>query len=134
MKRFFAIFILTLILAPTMAVAPVCFAAPSIKENIDYILPPDTVKPDGSQAGQKAVPSGDLQTEILPSAIKILLGLVGTVTFAVFSYAGVMLVIAQGKEEDITKFKNILIWSLVGLVFIVTAYALVRGVMNINFQ
>lgn len=101
--------------------------AKSHDKRIDELLPKDIVK----QHSSEALPTSDLKTEILPQLIKIFLGFVGTISFGVFVYAGVMLIISQGKEEEITKFKNILIWSVVGLTFIITAYALVSGVLKI---
>lgn len=103
------------------------------KTVIDDILPIDVVREKPGKEGTEAVPTADLKTGIIPQVIKVILLLAGTVSFGVFVYAGVMLVIAQGNEEDITKFKNILIWSIVGLVFITTAYALVRGVFQLIF-
>lgn len=79
------------------------------------------------------LPTSNFKTAIVPKAINIALALAGTVSVIVFVYAGVMLVVSQGNEEEITKFKNILIWSLVGLVFITMSYALVRGIMKLVF-
>lgn len=83
--------------------------------------------------GTAKLPTANLKMDILPQLIKVTLALVGSVSFIVFVYAGIMLVISQGDEEDMKKFKNILIWSLVGLLFITTSYLLVRGIMNIMF-
>lgn len=98
---------------------------------INVILPQGVVR--GGQ-GDTSLPTADLAKGIVPQAIKLALGLIGTVVFGVFVYAGVMLLIAQGNEEEITKFKNIIIWSLVGLLFITTAYALVSGIMQLMFK
>lgn len=98
---------------------------------INNILPQGAVH---SEQGDALLPTADLAKGIVPQAIKLALGLIGTVVFGVFVYAGVMLLIAQGNEEQITKFKNIVIWSLVGLLFITTAYALVSGIMQLVFE
>lgn len=129
LKRLAAISFLFLVLLSHAAVAladedPGEAKAKSV---IEGILP-------GSLVEGQGVVTKELKTEVVPTAIKVVLGLAGTVSFGVFVYAGVMLIIAQGNEEDITKFKNILMWSLVGLIFITTAYALVRGVMQLVFK
>ena len=82
----------------------------------------------------KVLPTGDFRTSIIPKAIKLTLALVGTVSVIVFVYAGVMLVISQGNEDDIKKFKEMITWSLIGLVFIVASYAIVTGVMTLVFK
>ena len=105
----------------TLVATPVF--ADKASDVINNILPENVV--DG------AVPTGDLKMAILPQAIKILLGIAGSVAFGVFVYAGIQMVISQGNEEELTKTKNIFIWSLIGLAFITAAYALVRGVMQL---
>ncbi len=80
------------------------------------------------------LPTGNLRFEILPKLVQILLAMVGTVSLCIFIYAGIMLLTAQGNEEQFTKFKNTLIWSAVGLAFITTAYGLVTGILNISFK
>ncbi|GEM_PF-3985126 len=100
-----------------------------ITEKLDRLLPKGVVHEKSSEG----LPAGDFKKEIVPQIIKIFLALAGTVSFGVFVYAGIMLIISQGNEEELTKFKNILIWSIVGLIFVTTSYALVRGVMQIAF-
>ncbi len=133
-KTLFAILFLILWAAPAAAV----FAGPfddAASGRVNQLLPESSVRvnEEGQQAGRQALPSANLKTQILPKVIKTFLMLVGSLSLAVFVYAGVMLVIAQGNEEDITQFKNILLWSLVGLAFITASYAIVRGIMGISF-
>lgn len=133
-KTVFAILFLVLWAVP----AALVLAGPfddAVSGKVNQLLPQASVRvnEEGQQAGRQALPFADLKTQILPKAIKTFLMLVGSLSLAVFVYAGVMLVVAQGKEEDITKFKNILLWSLVGLAFITASYAIVRGIMGISF-
>lgn len=127
---------ITVFISVFAAAIPMCLAqgpaAPAGGNPVDQILPPDIVK--SNQTGQQSIPTGDLKTNIIPRAINIFLGISAIITFGVFVYAGVMLVVAQGSEQNVTNFKNILIWSLVGLVFITTSYALVRGIMSLSFE
>ncbi|MBI4994244.1 hypothetical protein HZC21_01195 [Candidatus Peregrinibacteria bacterium] len=97
-------------------------------------MPESLVQPPINSTTQKALPTGNFRFEIIPKVIKLTLALVGTVSVIVFVYAGVMLVIAQGNEEDLKKFKEILVWSIVGLIFITVSYALVSGVMQLVFK
>lgn len=139
MKRLFAISFLLFFIA--LNGSPAALAAPdtapangqsAIDKRVDIIFPPGSVQDKDNNQG--ALPTGDLKKDIVPAAIKIALALAGTLFFCAIVYSGVMLVIAQGNEEELTKFKNMLIWSLVGLAFITASYALVRGVMNLVFK
>lgn len=112
----------------TLSSPIIAFAKPE-----DVILPKSIIQPTDSKA-QKPLPTGDFRFEIIPKAIKLTLALVGTVSVIVFVYAGVMLVISQGNEEELKKFKEMITWSLIGLVFIVASYAIVTGVMTLVFK
>lgn len=122
------------VFAETGSSAPVPgMSEEQIKAKVDTLLPP---RSDILVDGKKDInlPAKDFKKGIIPGAIKMILALTGTVSFGVFVYAGVMLIIAQGNEEEITKFKNILIWSLVGLTFVIASYAIVSGVMQLIFK
>ncbi|PJC36644.1 hypothetical protein CO046_04480 [Candidatus Peregrinibacteria bacterium CG_4_9_14_0_2_um_filter_53_11] len=96
------------------------------------ILPDAAVKNvDGAGS---AVPTGDLLNDLIPKSIKIFLGLVATITVGLIIYAGVMLIVAQGNEDEYKKFKTMLVWSVVGLGVMITAYGVVRGVLQLVFQ
>lgn len=130
LKRIFTVLILTVLIFIS---APQAFAENPAKNPVDAILPQDLVSSRLAQ-DQKVLPTGDFRTSIIPKAIKLTLALVGTVSVIVFVYAGVMLVIAQGNEDDLKKFKEMITWSLIGLVFIVASYAIVTGVMTLVFK
>lgn len=117
---------------------PTAFAEPlssgEIQGKLDMLLPKEAGNGARGDGQVIPLPTDNLKTEIVPKLIKIALQLSGTLAFCVFIYAGIMLIIAQGNEEEITKFKKILIWSAVGTAFIAGAYALVNGLMQINFM
>ncbi len=128
---------------PTPTPSPEQQQADAVKSKINNILGPASIDPPQGNsmpttidpnAATSPLPTGDLKFEIIPQLIKILLALTGSFSFIVFVYAGIKLIIAQGNEEEVTKFKNILLWSAVGLVFITTAYALVSGIMQLVFK
>ena len=78
------------------------------------------------------LPTGSWQT-ILASAIKIILGIAGSLTVVAFTVGGVMMIMAQGDEEDISKGKKIIYLSLLALIFIAGAYAVVLGLTQLEF-
>lgn len=138
MKRI--IFIIALIVFMGLQSLPVFAAAADAPKQhpVDVFLPPDEVaRPRGYlQGAAEGTPltGKNLKTEILPRAINLVLALVTTMSMGVFIYSGIMLIIAQGNEEEVTKFKTTLLWSLVGLAFITTSYGIVRGVLQVFFK
>lgn len=134
MKKIFILSI-SLFLVAAYVLPVFALTGTEIDTKVREILPIGSVNSGDSGVGQRsALPTGNFREVIIPRAINIVLALGGTVSFIVFVYAGVMLIIAQGNEEEITKFKNILLWSVVGLIFITTAYGLVRGIMQLSFR
>ncbi len=61
---------------------------------------------------------------IIARVIFIGLGLVGVVFFALTLLAGFNWMIAQGNEEKVTKAKNTLLNSIIGLIITLAAYAI----------
>ncbi len=130
-KKYITRFIFTLALV-AMVVPNVVFGEGRVAPNILEILPESSIHEDKSLAAM--VSTGDLEEQVLPAAIKMFLGMVATISFVMFIYAGVNLIISQGNEEEMTKFKNMLLWSVIGLAVITMSYAIVKGVMAINFE
>lgn len=75
------------------------------------------------------LPQGDFPA-IFGRIIKALLGVCGSVAFAMFVYGGFLYLTSGGAPETITKAKNIVIWAVLGLVIIFTSYALVSTIFN----
>ncbi len=74
--------------------------------------------------------SGPVVTAAL--LINWLLTLLGTVAIMLIVYAGVLWLLARGKEEDIKKAKDILAGSVTGLFVILASYSIVAYVFR-NF-
>lgn len=73
--------------------------------------------------------SSDLSGTIA-SVIKAVLALVGTIFLVLTIYAGVLWMTAQGEEEKITKAKDIIKASIIGLIVIMSAYAITAFVTS----
>ena len=67
--------------------------------------------------------SGDIQT-VVGQIINAALTLVGTLFFALMVYAGYLWMTARGDEPTIEKAKEIIKTSIIGLVILVSAYAI----------
>ncbi|MFC1750863.1 hypothetical protein ACFL2V_18885 [Pseudomonadota bacterium] len=78
------------------------------------------------------LPKGEWQT-ILAEVIKITLSIVGSLTLIALTYGGIMFVTARGNDEQLTKAKDMITWSMVALLIIGTSYAIVLGVTRLRF-
>ncbi len=54
--------------------------------------------------------------------------IIGIATIAMVVYSGFRMVVSQGNEEEVTKAKSTLQWSLAGLLLVMFAYIIVSGV------
>lgn len=59
-------------------------------------------------------------------AINYTLLFFGLIILATFIYAGVLMVTAQGEEEQVNKSKRIMIYAVIGSLVIMFSYAIVR--------
>ncbi len=56
--------------------------------------------------------------------------LTGAIFLVMVIYAGFLMLTSQGKEDQIEKGKNILIWCAVGIIVIASAYVIVQFYLN----
>jgi|GEM_PF-4454115 len=88
---------------------------------------PDEI-PDGN------IPQGTIEKDFLPTFINILLALISTIDLGAMLFSGTMFVIHFGDEEKLKMAKGILKLSVVGLIIILVAYAIVQGVTQLTFN
>ncbi|MBP9717901.1 hypothetical protein KBD59_01255 [Candidatus Gracilibacteria bacterium] len=129
MKKTISLIVLCVALSGLYIPAALAQATERKAPSIENILPKTVGQREDS--GKQSLPTGNLKTEIVPTAIKMFLGFMGVISFVIFLYGGVMLVVAQGNEEEIGKFKKMLLWSVVGLVIILASYGIVDGVARL---
>ena len=77
----------------------------------------------GGANGEKIGVASDLPTAI-STVIKAVLSLVGTIFLALTIYAGILWMTAQGEEEKAKKARDIITMAVIGLVIIMSAYAI----------
>ena len=66
--------------------------------------------------------------QIIGKAINGVLGIVGSLALVMVIYGGLTWMLAAGNQTRVQKGRDILIWAVVGLVVIFSAYAMVRFV------
>jgi hypothetical protein len=81
----------------------------------------------GRQAGTEQV--GDINL-IIGGIVKIALSLIGLIFFVLVVYAGYLWMIARGEEEKAKKAQKIIIDSLIGLVIVISGYAITVLVLS----
>jgi hypothetical protein len=128
MKKIVTLIIITLALAANLALsASLCLAADA----------PALFQPVTGPAGGKLTLVGNLPRSdwgvIMGQVIVLVLAVTGSLAFAAFTYGGVMMVTAQGNEEQIRKGKNILFYSILALAIIAASYGIVTGISQLKF-
>jgi hypothetical protein len=97
-------------------------------------VPGFSCEPSSSSGGSAGItnPLGDIDTpqKLIGKIINSALGIVGSIALVMFIYGGFTWMLAAGNAEAVSKGKNILIWSVIGLVIIFSSYALVNFVFD----
>lgn len=66
------------------------------------------------------------RTTVIGNIIKSLLGLTGTVTVIMMVYGGLLWMTAAGNEKAVSKAKQIILWTAIGLVLIFSSYTILN--------
>lgn len=81
----------------------------------------------------QSLPNYDLLQDVIPGLVKLSLQLAGVIGFAVAIYAGILMVTARGNDEQVKKAKEILLYAVVAIVVISSAFAIVSGIVSFKF-
>jgi len=68
--------------------------------------------------------------ELIGQVINGILGIIGSLALAMFIYGGLTWMLAAGESGKVQKGKDILMWAVIGLVIIFSAYAMVSFVIK----
>jgi len=66
----------------------------------------------------------------ITTLINYFLGILGLVAVAFLIYAGILMVTAGGKEEEVTKARKIIMYAVIGIVIILLSYTIVTFVSS----
>jgi len=132
MKKIFSISLVFLVLLISNFIfigkvytADAAGTTPSAPEAGDGIKPAEPVKLDNPLEGTGVK---DLNT-FIGQVIKGVLGIVGSLALVMFVYGGFTWMMAGGNSAGIEKGKQIIIWSVFGLIVIFSSYVLVKFIM-----
>lgn len=87
----------------------------------------------GSSSGGAVLPNPLGTTNINIFAARIIsyvLGLVGTISLLFFIYGGLIWMTSTGSADKIKKGRDILVWAVIGMAVVFTAYILVKFVIQ----
>jgi hypothetical protein len=119
------------------------FLSPAFAANDNPTVPdaptvPAAEKSTGNYGLNDTVKTGDLKTalikdtpqEIVGRIIGAVLSLLGVIFFLLVIYGGLRWMIAQGNEGEVEKAKEILIAATIGLIIVLSAYAITSFIGN----
>lgn len=88
---------------------------------------------DEVQAGFEAAggTGSESLTSIVGTVINTMLFIVGILSVIMIIYAGIRFITANGNAQQVSTAKNILIYSIIGLVISIIAYAVVNWVIGL---
>lgn len=122
---------LTLAILMGVGIASSLFVGKSVSATVS--CPEGSVRPSAPSIALCAVPDdgdeSDLQTTA-QKVINIILGIIAFVAVAVIIYGAVVLVMSQGDSAKVARARNAMIFSLVGLIISLFAFAIVNFVLN----
>ncbi|MBI4407326.1 MAG: hypothetical protein HY565_02385 [Candidatus Kerfeldbacteria bacterium] len=133
LTQILASFLTVTLLLPGLALAETTGATDTlgdgtyVNKGFDYY---DETVQDNTRLGgyDNVATEGPIVTASL--VINILLGLLGTLALCLTVYAAFLWIIARGNEEDVTKAKDILMGSVVGLLVVLSTYTFMNYVFR----
>ena len=70
-------------------------------------------------------------SDIIVEIIRILLGIIGTVSLVMFIYGGITILTSAGNDTKIKTGKETLIWASLGILLVFASYVILRFVLNV---
>ena len=67
---------------------------------------------------------------IIGLIIKAVLGITGSFALFMMVYGGMIILTSAGDDKKVTKGKNILVWAIIGIIIVMSAYGLVNLVLT----
>ena len=67
---------------------------------------------------------------VIGQIIKAFLGIIGTISLVMFIYGGLMMLTAAGKEAQIQKGQQTLVWASLGILLVFVSYTVLKFVFS----
>lgn len=103
-----------------------------------FLLSPVSAEPYKNYGLEDSMKQGDVGSALIKdnpqtlagTVIGAILSLIGVVFFLLILYGGVKWMIAQGNEQEVEKAKQIIVAAVIGLIIVLSAYAITRFIGN----
>jgi hypothetical protein len=108
------------------------FSAPALATATGFTGSTEVPEKVNSQSS-KTLPNPlgtDNPNVLIGNIINFVLGFVGTIALVLFIYGGFTWMLSAGAPAKVKKGKDIIVWSIIGLFVVFTAYILVRFVIQ----
>jgi len=106
------------------------------KVKIDEVIPPpteiDVFTTSNERFNNSQLPDVTAP-ELVTVVIKYILRLAAMLTMIALIVTAIYYLISMGKEEDISKAKNIMIYLIIGIIIIAASYGIVTGLSQFDF-
>lgn len=120
MKKYFFAIGLVLVLVSSFFVVDMVYAKKTLNDAQPAL---------SSVSGKSGITEGSVST-IIGNLARGVLSLAGIIFFILAVYAGMIWMTARGNEERVTKARNTLIASIIGLVILVSSYAITNFIQT----
>lgn len=128
--------LLTLLAVPALVVSVSAAPVFAAKTNMTVSGGADSAKGTDQTSclfpGQAGCSSGD--TPIFQTITNVLLFIIGAVSVIMLIIGGIRYTISQGDQSQVTSAKNTILYSIIGLIVAIIAYALVNFVVTTFVQ
>ena len=98
--------------------------------NVDVVRATDMTLSSGVSSSQADDVPEDLAGDVFKNVVNILLFIIGAVSVIMLIYGGIRYTTSGGNTNSVTAAKNTVIYSIVGLVISILAYAIVNFVVT----
>ena len=98
--------------------------------NVNVVRATDMTLSSGVSSSQGDDVPQDLAGEVFKNVVNILLFIIGAVSVIMLIYGGIRYTTSGGNANSVTAAKNTIMYSIVGLVIAILAFAVVQFVVN----
>lgn len=79
---------------------------------------------------ETGLPEVNANADTIQTAFNIVLGIAAALCLLIITIAGVQYIVSQGDPQQTAKAKNTIIYAVIGLIIVITAFSLVAFVIN----
>lgn len=91
--------------------------------------------PSSSFASDAGLPTNNQSpTDIVINGIRLVMQILGVISLVLIIYAGIVMLTSAGNSEKISKAKDILVWTVIGAIVILSSLGILEFLDNTLFK